>query len=345
MDIISLNYTSLSFKAYQKIKNYLALSDNNRLTVGLYCKGKLYVFGKAKEENRFRFDMGSVSKTITAHLILKLYGEGKLDINQRADRYLPLKKGEYPTLYQLLTHTAGYHHLTPIEVTLPKLITNSYARKNPYGNSTVKTVIKSLERRRFLRQKVRYGYSDFAYAILAAVAEEVTKKPFSALFEEFIQNDLGLTNTTLNEASPKRTPPAAKGKNILPFWVWKKDNPYIASGGTVSNIADILHYIALQIESDKPYITLAHNLCKESELKKDNHLMCAGWHTYKHSNQLWHVGGVGTFRTSIILNKKLGIGVAVLGNAKGKRSANSHYIAKMLYSELKNKKIKFSQSI
>ena len=340
MDIISLNYADLRFKTAEKIKSYLALSDNNRLTVGLYCGGRLYVFGNPEEENRFRYDIGSVSKTVTAHLILKLYGEGKLDINHTADRFLPLKKGKYPTLYQLLTHTAGYHHLTPVEVTLPHLIIGGYARKNPYENCTVKTVIKSLERRRFLKHRVRYGYSDFASAILAAVAEAVTKKPFSVLFEEFIQKDLGLSNTTVEEDLEGRTPLAAKGKKILPFWVWKRDNPYIAGGGMVSNIEDVLRYIALQIESDKPYITSAHAVCEESELKNNNHLMCIGWHTYKCSNQLWHVGGVGTFRTSIILNKKLKLGVAVLGNAKGKASANSHYIAKMLYSELKNKRIR-----
>ena len=340
MDIISLNYTDLRFKTAEKIKSYLALSDNNRLTVGLYCRGRLYVFGNPEEENRFRYDIGSVSKTVTAHLILKLCGEGKLDINHTVDRFLPLKKGKYPTLYQLLTHTAGYHHLTPVEVTLPQLIIGGYARKNPYENCTVKTVIKGLERRRFLKHRVRYGYSDFASAILAAVAEAVTKKPFSVLFEEFIQKDLGLSNTTVEEDLEGRTPLAAKGKKILPFWVWKRDNPYIAGGGMVSNIEDVLRYIALQIESDKPYITSAHTVCEESELKNNNHLMCIGWHTYKCSNQLWHVGGVGTFRTSIILNKKLKIGVAVLGNAKGKASANSHYIAKMLYSELKNKRIR-----
>lgn len=340
MNIISLNYTDLRFKTAERIKSYLALSDNNRLTVGLYCRGRLYVFGNPEEENRLRYDIGSVSKTVTAHLILKLYGEGKLDINHTVDRFLPLKKGKYPTLYQLLTHTAGYHHLTPVEVTLPQLIISGYARKNPYENCTVKTVIKSLGRRRFIMHRVRYGYSDFSSAILAAVAEAVTKKQFSELFEEFIQKDLGLANTTVEEEPEGRTPLAAKGKKVLPFWVWKRENPYIAGGGMVSNIEDVLRYIALQIESDKPYITSAHNVCKESELKNDNHLMCIGWHTYKCSNQLWHVGGVGTFRTSIILNKKLKLGVAVLGNAKGKASANAHYIAKMLYSELKNKRIR-----
>ena len=344
MNIISLDYTDLRSKAAERINRYLSLSENNRLTIGLYKDGRLYVFGNPEEENRLYYDIGSVSKTVTAHLILKLCGEGLLDIDSTVDRFLPLKKGKYPTIRQLLTHTAGYHHLTPIEVTLPSLLRSGYARKNPYENCTVKTILQSLERRRFMRPKVRYGYSDFASAILAAVAQEVTQTPFSALFEDFINNDLGMQETLVELSSEKRNPPAAKGEKCLPFWVWKKDNPYIAGGGMVSNIGDILKYLALQIESDAPYIVSAHTICEASETKGSNHLMCFGWHTYKKSNQLWHVGGVGTFRSSLILNKHLRLGVAVLGNAKGKASANTHYIAKMLYSELKNKRIRLKKN-
>lgn len=342
--IISLNYTNLRFKTAEKIKNYLALSNNNRITIGLYKEGKFYVFGNFQEENHYTYDIGSISKTVTAHLVLKLCEDGKLDVNGTVDRYLDLKKGKYPTIYQLLTHTAGYHHLTPVEITLPRLVRSGYARKNPYEDCTTKTVIKSLERRRFLKPKQRYGYSDFASAILAVVAERVAKKPLSELFEDFIQKDLALKNTCIEKDSKNRFPLAAKGKKTLPFWVWKKKNPYIAAGGMVSNIEDVLKYIALQIENDKPYITSAHAVCKESAIKKDNHLMCIGWHTYKHSNQLWHVGGVGTFRSSVIVNKREKLGVAVLGNAKGRASANAHYIAKMLYSELKNKRIKLKEN-
>lgn len=340
MDIVSLNYSDLRFKTAQKIKNYLLLSENNRMTIGLYCKGEFYVFGNPDDEIKLRYDIGSISKTFTAHLILKLYIEGKLDVNCTVDKYLSLKKGKYPTIYQLLTHTAGYHHLTPIEVTVPSLLIGSYARKNPYENCTDKTVIKCLERRRFFKTPVRYGYSDFASAILATVAQSVTDIPFATLFEDFIKKELGLLNTNIVEDLITRTLLAAKNKKILPFWNWNKNNPYIAGGGMVSNIEDLLKYISLQIESDCSYIKNAHKVCKESELKNNNHLMCIGWHTYKNSNQLWHVGGVGTFRSSVIINKKLKLGVAVLGNAKGRATANCHYIAKMLYSELKNKRIK-----
>lgn len=338
MKLVFINLNRLRPKSAEKINRYLALSEHNRLTIGLYKKGICYVLGNSGDNGLF-YDIGSVTKTLTAHLVLKLYKDNKLDINKTVDNYLPLKKGKYPTVYQLLTHTAGYHHLTPIEVTLPPLITRGYARKNPYENCSVKTVINCLERRRFKKAKARYGYSDFASAILAAVAEAVTKTPFATLFEDFINNDLGLKETVIELSSQKRNPPAAKGKKLLPFWVWKRGNPYIAGGGVVSNIGDILKYLTLQIESDEPYITLAHSVCQTSGIKKDNHLMCMGWHTYKKSNQLWHVGGVSTFRSSLIFNKRLRLGVAVLGNAKGKTSANAHYIAKMLYSELKNNRI------
>lgn len=339
MELVWVDLNKLRPKVVEKINNYLGLSKHNQLTIGVYKKGKCYVFGE-EDQNDFFYDIGSVTKTVTAHLVLKLQQENLLDINKTVDNYLPLKKGNYPTVYQLLTHTAGYHHLTPIEVTVLPLLAHGYARKNPYENCAAKTVIKCLEHRRFIKPRERYGYSDFASAILACVAQEVTKTPFSTLFEDFIHNDLELKQTVIKLDVDKRKPLAARGKKVMPFWVWKRNNPYIAGGGMVSNIVDIMKYIAMQIESDKPYIALAHNVCESSQIKGDNHLMCIGWHTYKKSNQLWHVGGVGTFRTSIILNKKLKLGVAVLGNAKGRASANAHYIAKMLYSELKNNRIK-----
>ncbi len=342
MNITSLSFSSLRPKAAEKIKAYLALSEHNKITVGLYKNGQCYVFGDFDSENRLFYDIGSISKTVTAHLILKLWKDKKLDINKTIDNYLTLKNGKYPSVYRLLTHTAGYHHLTPLEVTLPGLMKGGYARRNPYERATVKTVTKALERRRFLKPKTRYGYSDFASAVLAVLAQEVTKTPFSELFENFINEDLNLKNTLIELGPEKRDPPAVKGKKLLPFWVGKRNNPYIAGGGTVSSVGDVLKYIALQIESDKPYITSAHTVCEESALKNNNHLMCIGWHTYKNSNQLWHVGGVGTFRTSLIINKQQKLGVAVLGNAKGKASANAHYIAKMLYSELKNNRIKLT---
>ena len=341
IDFLSLD--ALRPKVTRCIQKYLSLSKQQSLTVGFYRGGKWFVFSNGEELAALSYDVGSISKTMTAHLILHLAEEGVLDLHTEVSAYLDLPKGKYPTVYQLLTHTAGYGHLTPVEITVPALLQSGYARRNIYRGCTSQTVVKCLGRRK--NQKTRgYSYSDFPYAILAVVAERVTGEPFGELFERFVQNELQMKDTVITAPEHLRVPPAMLGERAIDFWKWEKDNPYIAGGGLVSNVQDMLAYIALQIESDAPYVTAAHRLCRESVSPKRNIATCIGWHTYTKSNQLWHVGGVGTFRSSVIINRKRKMGIVALGNSKGIASANVHYLAKMLYSEMKIHKIDFEKA-
>lgn len=316
---------------------YLSLSTHQNIAIGIYINGKYYIFGNGIEDTHM-YDIGSISKTITAHLILKLVDLKLINLNLTVDKYLNLKKGSYPTINELLTHSAGYNNLTPIEITVPALLKHSYSKKNLYEKIVNTDILKALQKRRRHKHKNKYGYSDFAYAILALVAEKVSGIEYSKLLDDFIKNDLGLRRTRLTLNS-NRYPLSVKKNKIITCWQWRLNNPYLFSGGIVSNVQDMLLYISQQIESLKYYIVDAHCVSEEIEARK-NIKICKGWHTYKKSHQLWHVGGVGTFRSSIIVNKYLKIGVVVLGNTKGISKANVHYIAKMLYSDLKIKKIK-----
>lgn len=187
-----------------------------------------------------------------------------------------------------------------------------------------------------------YGYSDFAYAILALICEVVTGVCFADLIEDFVQNRLGMTETVVIADEKSREPKVALGRRIIDYWRWERENPYIGGGGLVSTVSDMMKYLLIQTRSKEKFITDAHAVCEKSRSDRSNIMTCIGWHTYKKSNQLWHVGGVGTFRSSVIFNRKRGIGVVALGNAKGVASANVHYIAKMLYSEMKIRKIKLN---
>ena len=52
---------------------------------------------------------GSISKLITATLVVQLANEGKLDLDQDIREYVPYIPLDYPTsLHQLLTHTGGF---------------------------------------------------------------------------------------------------------------------------------------------------------------------------------------------------------------------------------------------
>lgn len=335
-----LTFEAVREKARASQERYLGISEDYRLTVGVYYKGERYVISEDEDVFSYQYDIGSISKTVTAHLILYLKEQKLLRLEDSVDRYLDLPRGNYPTLYELLTHTAGYRHLTPLEVTLPALMRHRYSRKNPYAGCTRETVLGCLSVRKKRKQKsMDYGYSDFAYALLALVAERVAGRPFAELSLSFLQNRLGMSRTEIQADPDTRIPPAVSGRSRIAFWEWERDNPYLASGGFVSNIEDMLAYLALQIESEESYIKEAHVPCLESYFQKTNEYACIGWHTYKNSDRLWHVGGVGTFRSSMLFNPKKKFGVVVLGNGKGISCANVHYIAKILYSELKIHKI------
>ncbi len=340
MDAIMLPKSAFRKKLLDRIEQYLSLSDKQTLSVGLYIHGQEYVVGLNEAEEVLSYDIGSVSKTLTAHLILKLAEQGLVELDRPVSAYIELKKGSYPTIYELLTHTAGYGHQTPLEITMPMLLSHRYSHRNPYEKANRAMVLRALNRRNRKKKTYHYGYSDFSYAILAIVAERVAHEPFDRLMEKLLRDDLQLQNTFLTRSNS--VPSAVCRGREIPYWHWERENPYIAAGGMVSNIFDMLKYVRLQIESDNGYIVKAHAVCENSFPKGRNIGTCLGWHTYRNSDQLWHVGGVSTFRTSLIANKRRGYGVAVCGNAKGVNSANVHYIAKMLYSEMKLKKINFS---
>ena len=332
-------------KVLNSINKYLAISKNQSLTVGFYCEGKLYAFSNSPNPTELLYDIGSISKTVTAHLILRLAEEEILELNKSVSEYLDLPGGHYPTVYELLTHTAGYGYLTPKEIIFPSSLKHGYAKRNLYEKCTSATVISCLGRRK-RKKKIKYGYSysDFSFAILAVVAEAVTGKRFYDLIMSFLQNELDMKSTCISDPGQARAPQPAYGKRTIDFWKWESDNPYIASGGLVSNVSDMLTYISHQIESNREYIKAAHKICDSSISTKRTAVACIGWHTYKKSNLLWHVGGAGTFRSSIIINKKRRLGVVVLGNSRGVTSANVHYLAKMLYNEMKIRKIDFQKT-
>ena len=76
-----LQREALSAKALEYIEQYLKLSDEHRITVGIYNNGKTYVLEQPYDDLNYRYDIGSISKTMTAHLILSLAEKGKVDID------------------------------------------------------------------------------------------------------------------------------------------------------------------------------------------------------------------------------------------------------------------------
>lgn len=138
-----------------------------------------YGFADVKEKARVvpetMFEIGSISKSFVALVVLQLRDEGKLDLNKPIVEYLPwLKissKFEPVTTHHLLSHTAG---LPAAPVLLDALLRELWTGYAPG--------------KRFL-------YSNTGYNILGFLIEAIDKRPFAEAIRARILAPLGMTAT------------------------------------------------------------------------------------------------------------------------------------------------------
>ena len=82
-----------------------------KITVGIIKDGKssFTVYGADAQvlpAETHVYEIGSLTKTMTATLVSKAVNEGKINLNATIDAYLPLSEGKnYPTIAELVTHT------------------------------------------------------------------------------------------------------------------------------------------------------------------------------------------------------------------------------------------------
>ena len=310
----------MDFIVESKLKNIINNSilkyqnNSTRLSFIITYNGNDIIYGDDDI-----YDIGSISKVFTSLLIIDLYKQNKLDLNDTIDKYIILPKGKYPTIASLLMHRAGYYNLTPFNFTFFSLLIHHYKNKNPYENIVNEDIKKEIIKRR-KHLKSNYGYSDYAYAILTIVIENVLNNHFDVIMNEYLKR-IGMKKSNCIYDNLKRI----SKKN----WIWHNNNPYLSSGGIASCNSDMLAFVKYELNNNDG---LEFNILDKHNLT---------YFTTKKGSIFYHVGGVGYFRSAMLINPKRKIGIVVMGNNIGKRGANPYYIAKLLYTAIRRNKIKW----
>jgi len=142
---------------------------------------------KASIDEKTKFKIGSISKTITAAIIMQMVEEGKLKLEHTIDKYFAaIDKSKEITIEQLLRHRSGIHNFT-----------NS--------KKHLKRVDKPKTRKELLDIIVKCGsdfkpgekmeYSNSNYVLLSMIAEKIDRKLFPEILFERIVKPLKLENT------------------------------------------------------------------------------------------------------------------------------------------------------
>lgn len=162
-------------------------------------KGKIIykdAFGLANHEWNIpnttdtKFMLGSVSKPLTATLMLIQVQKGLISLNKTVADYLPEFKNKpaaKTTIKQLLSHTSGIPNYDIIKDFFPAI-----SRKNFTREDYVKVFMDSSLS---FEPGTRYSYSSWGYFTLGYIMERVTGKSYQELMKQDIFDKLQMSNS------------------------------------------------------------------------------------------------------------------------------------------------------
>ena len=146
---------------------------------------------KAPIDSNSYVRIGSITKTITATVILQLAAEGKLGLDDPLSKYQPeVPNGEHITICEVLNHTSGIFSYTeesafwqasdanPNRVWQPKELVALAIKQPPY----------------FPPGK-GFHYSDTDYILLGMIIEQVTHQPMEEVFQQKVFTPLDMHET------------------------------------------------------------------------------------------------------------------------------------------------------
>jgi CubicO group peptidase (beta-lactamase class C family) len=206
---------------------------------------------KIVTSNKSRFRIASMTKSFTAMAILKLRDDGKLQLTDAAEKYIPeMNRLNYPTtdsnpitIFNLLTMSAGFpednpwgdRQLSDSDEDLLALVKNGISFSNNPGAA--------------------FEYSNLGYALLGKIIANISGTTYQQYVTQHILAPLGM-----NDCGYEYTAMPANEVAIGYRWEdeqWKpeellKDGSYASMGGMICTIDDFAKYMSFLLSAWPP---------------------------------------------------------------------------------------------
>jgi len=138
------------------------------------------------------YNIGSVSKIITAVAVMQLFEEGAIELDDPVRKYVPEfpDKGAPVTLRQIMTHTGGIRHY------------RSGEQLTPYGPyKTFDEALDIFKDDSLLYEPGNYyNYSSFGVNLLQGVIENVSGLSFEEYMSRHVWEPVGMLRTGLDKS-------------------------------------------------------------------------------------------------------------------------------------------------
>ncbi|MCE0538215.1 beta-lactamase family protein [Kineosporia rhizophila] len=248
------------------------------------------------------FLWGSVSKPVTATLVVLLARDGLLDLEDPVVQHVPSFPDPSTTIRQLLDHTSG----------LPRglELTDHYGP----GRSATQ-IVGALDQQSFGERK--HSYSSLNYVVLAAVAESVTGQSFGRALQQRLLAPAGMHSVPADpEQAERALPPGHRYVlgSVRPFDS-RVDAATQAAGYLTGSLGDLAAFASTQLPGG-PVLTDSERDLLHAEQVDDYAL---GWRTTTvpgtDEPMVWHGGAAPGFQAGVLLLPQRNQAVVLLQNA------------------------------
>ncbi len=264
-----------------------------------------------------QYRIGSLTKTFTAALVLRLRDEGALTLDDPVRRHLPDAGLGTTTIRALLSHAGGL-------------------RREPEGGEWwerapgvgTERLLAGVTPDLLSATPGSYHYSNLAYGLLGAVTSRITGLPWPAQVHDLLLEPLGMARTTYHAEEP-----FARGYVVHPWHGTLREEPrhdgrsMAPAGQLWSTVTDLARWAAFLARPAAPVLAPATvtQMCTPAVIA-DPEAWTSG---YGLGLQLWrrgervyigHTGSMPGYLAVLAVHRQSGTGAVVLVNAYTLRS-------------------------
>jgi CubicO group peptidase (beta-lactamase class C family) len=286
------------------------------LVLGVVRDRALVCFTGAGEQPRpdakTQYRIGSITKTMTAAMVMQLRDEGAFSLDDLVYRHLPGTSIGGVTLRQLLAHVAG----------LQREPDGDWWERAPGGD--LDQLIAGLAFDKISWPPYRtYHYSNLAYGVLGAVLQRVTGETWPALLAKRVIDPLGMKRTTYHPVEP-----FARGYVVHPWRQTLTEEPRHDAGAmapagqlwsTITDLAKWAGFLADPVPTVLSRETVAE-MCAPvaiSDLESWTHGHGLGVELYRSGERVFagHNGSMPGYSAQLTVHRATRTAVVAFGNA------------------------------
>jgi CubicO group peptidase (beta-lactamase class C family) len=266
-----------------------------------------------------KFELASVSKTMTGTAIMMLWEQGKIKLDQDVRDFYPNFPYEGITIRLLLTHRSGMMNYVYFIDGLYR--SQHLDQKKGISNKQVMDLIAQHKPAPFNKPNVRFLYNNSNFMVLGAIIEKVTGVPYAQYMQEHIFKPSGMTHTAVySKAVYDKIPVDVVGhdRNSWKYSVAQNflDGP-VGDKGIYSTIGDLyLFDQALKAGRLIKASTQDSAYTGRNPAIRGHFNYGYGWRIFEGSDQkvVYHTGWWHGFRHIFLRDMKNDVTIILLGN-------------------------------